>query len=310
MEQKLRVVLEPKAPPHTAELYDYESTVEGVAHFSGVDAAALERYRSEGFLLVREAFSAVEVAAAKENLLELGLSEAPATDAIYYEGAIRDLLPDFGDATPAPNGRHFEDLALGKTDDRLPSLDPDTRLRYLRKFMGFARRNPALLAIAEHADLMGVLGRILGEAPELYQDMAMIKPPGGREKPWHQDRAYFNLNQETPVAAAWIALDAATPENGCLRLAPGTHVEGACPHFLRRDWQICDTEVPSRRVAAPMAPGDCLFFDALLPHGTPLNETSQRRWALQFHYTSVAPQPTSDAERLTVFGSEGKGVSC
>ena len=30
--------------------------------------------------------------------------------------------------------------------------------------------------------------------------MALLKPPGGgREKPWHQDKAYFNLTLDTPV---------------------------------------------------------------------------------------------------------------
>lgn len=139
--------------------------------------------------------------------------------------------------------------------------------------MGFADRNPPLGSIAEHPGLANVLERFLGGRPQLYQDMAMIKPPGGREKPWHQDRAYFNLAQETPVVAAWIALDAATPENGCMRLVRGGHRDGPALHFMRRDWQICDSHLArsTQRVAAPMEAGDCLLFDALLPtapHGT------------------------------------------
>ena len=56
--------------------------------------------------------------------------------------------------------------------------------------------------------------------------MALLKPPRGREKPWHQDHAYFNLPLDTPIVGVWIALDEATPENGCMHVIPGSHREG------------------------------------------------------------------------------------
>ena len=44
-------------------------------------------------------------------------------------------------------------------------------------------------------ELLRLVERLL-RAPEggvrMMQDMSMVKPPGGREKPWHQDHAYFN----------------------------------------------------------------------------------------------------------------------
>jgi hypothetical protein len=37
--------------------------------------------------------------------------------------------------------------------------------------------------------------------------MALLKPPGGgREKPWHQDKAYFNLTLDTPVVGTVLQL--------------------------------------------------------------------------------------------------------
>ena len=55
---------------------------------------------------------------------------------------------------------------------------------------------------------MGVVRRIIGEEPMLFQDMALLKPPRvGREKPWHQDHAYFDLELRTRVVGVWIALD-------------------------------------------------------------------------------------------------------
>src|SRR5690606_3693394 len=149
---------------------------------------------------------------------------------------------------------------------------------------------------------------------ELFQEMAMLKPPGGREKPWHQDHAYFNHPLDTRIIGVWIALADVGPENGCMYLLPGAQNDGPIPHFMRRDWQICDTEIygvlADRRIAAPMKAGDVLIFDSKLPHGTPRNSTEDYRWAVQLHYRSIGSRKCPDEERLAIFGSEGKNVSC
>lgn len=80
---------------------------------------------------------------------------------------------------------------------------------------------------------------------------------------------------------------------------------------MRRDWQICDTDVVrERRLAVPMAVGDVLLFDGKLPHGTPTNRTEQQRWALQLHYIPRDAREVDEGLRLETFGSEGKDVSC
>jgi phytanoyl-CoA hydroxylase len=115
----------------------------------------------------------------------------------------------------------------------------------------------------------------------------------------------------------WVALDPVGPENGCMFVMKGAHNLGPVIHFNRRDWQICDTDVRQLRngsdlpsVAVPLQPGGCLFFDGLLPHGTPTNTTNLRRRALQFHYAPAETQKVPSEERMALFGSEGKNVSC
>ena len=109
----------------------------------------------------------------------------------------------------------------------------------------------------------------------------------------------------------WIALDAATEANGCMYLIPGSHREGAVVHCQRRDWQIWDTDVERARVvAAPLDPGGVLFFNSYLLHGTPANASPMRRRALQFVYVPAEASRITPAERLAVFGSEGKDVTC
>ena len=309
----LRVVLEPEIPDYDPELYRYQTVAKGITGFESVSEEELARFRQRGYLVVHEAFSMARVEAARQELYRLGTSPRPDCESVYFEGAVRQQLPALkGKSVAAPKGRRFVDLALGHTDNHLPPLEPATRMRYVRKFMGFTREeNPALKAVAEDPALMRVVGRILGGKPGLYQDMALIKPPGGREKPWHQDRAYFNLTQTTRIVGVWIALDWATPENGCMQVVEGGHRQGPRVHFMRRDWQICDSEVARLpRVAIPMRAGGCLLFDALLPHGTPANRTDRQRWAVQYHYVSSDSRETRDEDRLAVFGSEGKGVSC
>src|SRR5690606_26140853 len=120
-------------------------------------------------------------------------------------------------------------------------------------FMGFVNEHAALANVAHYPPMIDAIKHLAGKSVKLYQEMAMIKPPRGREKPWHQDHAYFNLPIETRVVAAWIALDDVTVENGCMFLLAGAQKEGPRIHFMRRDWQICDVELAKTvQTAAPM----------------------------------------------------------
>lgn len=52
-------------------------------------------------------------------------------------------------------------------------------------------------------------------------DMVLLKPPRvGREKPWHQDMAYYKFQPGTKVVGVWVALDEASVENGSMRSCP------------------------------------------------------------------------------------------
>jgi len=92
---------------------------------------------------------------------------------------------------------------------------------------------------------------------------------------------------------------------------PGSHRAGPVFHFKRRDWQICDTAVAAATAwTVPLRPGGCLFFHGLLHHGTPPSRSPQRRRALQFHYKPSGAAQIAPEQRLAIFGSEGKDVSC
>src|SRR5690606_28950392 len=77
---------------------------------------------------------------------------------------------------------------------RLATMDLDERRRSVRKLVYYVDDEPRLFALAHHPTVLGVVGELLGGEPELFADQALLKPAGiGREKPWHQDSAYFDL---------------------------------------------------------------------------------------------------------------------
>lgn len=308
----MEIILESRIEPHPSTLYSPTQYHQGVPGFSSVDESALQAYDEQGFLVIHHAFCPDEVEAAKRELREMVYSDDPRCDCVYYEGSIRERLGDLnGCGRRASDSPTRRDLALGNRTNSLPDLPAEERAQYVRKFMGFTEQHPPLAALASKPELIRLVTALTGAPIRLFQEMAMIKPPRGREKPWHQDHAYFNLPIDTRIVGVWIALDRVTPENGCMHVLAGAHRDGPRIHFMRRDWQICDDETEGTPCTAlPMEAGDAMFFDAKLPHGTPTNQTDEFRWAIQLHYVPTDAEQVAEEVRLAVFGSEGKNVSC
>jgi len=276
---------------HAPDLYQHDAVAEPVRGLDAVDDDAVRFFHEHGYLAIENAFTEQEVADGLAGMMDL----------------IMGRNPDFTELS-------FEKKAA----DRLSELTAEQRQDALRKLMHFVEYEPRLKAISDHPKFRDVLSRLMrGAEPKLFQDMGLIKPPKiGREKPWHQDTAYFNIPTDTPVVGAWIAFDPATIENGCMRVLDRAHQEGPIVHWKRRDWQICDAEVYKRHgkpyevVAVPLKPGGMLLFDGMLPHGTPHNSSPQRRRAVQYHYYPANTREVPEEDRLAVFGSEGKDVEC
>lgn len=274
------------AAEYPPDLYRYDGIAEGVDGFDSIRDEHIAQFHEEGYLVIHNAFSPQEVRAALDGLLHLLSGQVPGFKGVMYERVAAEVPVE--------------------------EMPPEQKQDYVRKFMWFVNYEPRLADLAHHPRLLAVLEQIMGEPPVLFQDMALLKPPRfGREKPWHQDHAYFELPLEAKVVGCWIALDEATPENGCMIIIPGTHRQGPVVHFKRRDWQICDTHVKNQgALAVPLSPGGCLLFSSLIHHGTPTNTSEKRRRAVQFHYRPQSAPRTSVEERLAIFGEEGKDVTC
>ena len=312
---KLKVVLEPAIEDHDPALYHAKVEYAPVAGWEAVDDARIEEYRTRGFLVIRQAFSASQIEAARVALESITRSEAPQCKSMVYEGTIAGHLQH-----PCPPERPKRGARTrGEVLEGLPRIDAELRAGYVRKISDFCAAYPPLQTLATQGEMLSVLGRIVGEPAVLFQEMALVKPPGGREKPWHQDHAYFDYPLETPIVGVWIAIDQVDVENGCMVVLPGGHLQGPRLHFMRRDYQICDSDMQQiteqQRLALPMEPGDLLLFDGKLPHGTPTNKTAGQRWAVQYHYVGERARVVENKEAgeegdSRPFGSEGKNATC
>lgn len=286
MSTKTAPLIDPGAEMHVPELYQPVGTAFAVERLGDIGPREIAFYREHGYLVVRQAFTLAEVDAALAGMLDLIMGKQPDFQGLLFEASAKEILP---------------------------TLDVTQRQDVIRKLMYYVEAEPRLKALSHHAELLAVVRVLIGgHEPFMFQDMALIKPPRrGREKPWHQDQAYFDYPLGTPIVGVWIALDEATVENGCMQILPDWHKEGPIVHFQRRDWQICDSTIlGTRSLAAPLKPGGLLFFDSMLPHGTPHNASAKRRRAVQFHYAPAGITKTTAEERMKHFGSEGKNVSC
>jgi hypothetical protein len=173
------------------------------------------------------------------------------------------------------------------------------------------RFNEAALRYLLDARLEPVLTDLFGEEPLAAQSMLYFKPAGGRGQALHQDNFYLNVEPGTCIAA-WLALDVIDPENGCLEVVPGTHkMDLFCPEEADTTQSFTREYVPPppglEKVPVIMEPGDMLFFNGTLVHGSGPNRSKDRfRRSFICHYIGRSAERMSSWYRpiLAFDGSE------
>ena len=165
-----------------------------------------------------------------------------------------------------------------------------------------------------HPRMLDVLEALIGPDVLALQSMLFFNPPRRGGQGWHQDSFYIQTQPDSLIGA-WIALDRADTENGCLWVAPGSHNEPIYPPVEPRKTYMhagqkqidglfaasaasnMDDEVNKlSEVAAKygdavpveLDPGDVLFFHSHLLHRSYKNETDDRfRRAYVCHYCNA-----------------------
>ena len=116
----------------------------------------------------------------------------------------------------------------------------------------------------------------------------------GKRIPWHEDGSYWKPLAENriEVATVWLAIDPSTPDNGCMRVIPGSHLVRDREHEKVSDLdEVLLSETvredlfdESSAVDGVLEPNHCSLHDAYLIHGSSATKGKARRCGYQMRY--------------------------
>jgi ectoine hydroxylase-related dioxygenase (phytanoyl-CoA dioxygenase family) len=217
------------------------------------------QYRDNGFCVARSAVSPSEVNALIDEAMRLCREEAT-----KLTGA---------------------DAARGEADDMARFL----AIHFPHKL------SPLMRDTLAHPRIVEVLTRAIGPNVKCMQSMLFIKHAGKPGQAWHQDEDFIPTRDRS-LGAAWIALDDATVDNGCLWVVPGSHRPGILWPLRQHsnpeydsipesfDFPYQDTDA----IAVEVPAGSIVFFHGYLLHKSLKNRRSAGfRRALVNHYMSA-----------------------
>jgi len=146
-----------------------------------------------------------------------------------------------------------------------------------------------------HTRILDVLERLIGPDVMAMQTMLFLKAPEQVGQGYHQDSYYIPTRPDT-LCGAWIALDDADEENGCVWFVKGTQHEPICyeaQNISHDDVNLNDlgkiaAKYPENEVPAVMKSGDVAFFGGHVIHRSHSNVSKTRfRRAFVGHYANA-----------------------
>jgi ectoine hydroxylase-related dioxygenase (phytanoyl-CoA dioxygenase family) len=162
----------------------------------------------------------------------------------------------------------------------------------LRKLDNQHTRRAYFIELARDPALVALVEAMVGKGVSVYFSQIFFKPPkGGGPKPAHQDNFYFGPSDHDGVVTAWIALDDADLENGCMRYGRATHLGPILPHKAPEDrpfdLQLSDSNMAKMEMRpAPVPRGGVSFHHGGTVHVSADNRSDRWRRACAFHYVS------------------------
>lgn len=159
-------------------------------------------------------------------------------------------------------------------------------------------------AFARCERLVSTAEALLNDEPYHYHSkMIMKEAKVGGAWTWHQDYGYWYQNAVlTPnLVSAFIAVDRATRENGCLQIIESSHQCGRVNHELTGDQAGADMarvkEILKRfpHKYVEMEPGDVLFFHSNLLHRSDQNQSEHPRWSMICCYNAKSNNPYEES---------------
>lgn len=195
-------------------------------------------------------------------------------------------------------------LRGGYASSKLPPLEENlSDEQVMKSFLGLLQPHhvsPVMRDFVKHPKICGMLSQIVAAHVPYWdgsvkgmQSMVFTKPPGYPGQAWHQDE-YYIPTRDRSLAGAWIALDDATVENGCLYVIPQTHRSGFLypqrPHTRPGEWDFAPESYgfdDSVAVPVEVKAGDVIFFHGYIIHGSYQNRSDIYRRAVVNHYCNA-----------------------
>jgi ectoine hydroxylase-related dioxygenase (phytanoyl-CoA dioxygenase family) len=253
---------------------------------SQLDAGCADFYADNGFLVVHDALSAAEIQQLKDETVAVCRQQRGPLALSAKPGAAHAEVPD---------------------PEALKDLPDDEVIRRFLCIHQAHKASPALRAYLAHPVIVDVLTRVIGPDLKCMQSMLFIKSAGKPGQAWHQDEDFIPTRDRS-LAGAWIAIDDAVVDNGCLWILPGSHRPGILwpmyPHddprydctSMSYDFPYSDADAVPVEVPA----GAIVFFNGYTLHKSEPNRLPDGfRRVLVNHYLSArSPLPWFGPDNL------------
>ena len=188
-----------------------------------VDATVVEDFRKNGFVIVHSFATPEEVAAMKAAMQEK-------TDAYWAERSDPTVFrTDAGQEAAQARSRKFFESA-----DRVEFFEEADGKALNKAGHALHLGDDAFGTYATSKKVRALLRDLGYERPVLPQSMYIFKAPlHGGAVTSHQDATFLRTDPDQTVVGLWLALDDATPENGCVWARAGSHREPLRRVFVR-----------------------------------------------------------------------------
>ncbi|MCA9099701.1 MAG: phytanoyl-CoA dioxygenase family protein [Planctomycetales bacterium] len=208
-----------------------------------------------------------------------------------------------------PDYRLPEDVIrdIGEAHARLIARYPDLN-DYCSALLAF---DTWYLTVARIPEILDMVCQVIGDDVALWNSSFFAKPARvGTKTPWHQDGEYWPI-EPLATCTVWIAVDASTPENGCLRVIPGSHKPQRLARHNANDAPglALNLELDSREfdesqaVDIVLERGQVSLHDVYLYHGSEANHSEHSRRGMTLRYLPTTSVYCHD--RPTRFQREG-----
>lgn len=158
--------------------------------------------------------------------------------------------------------------------------------------------------LVRHPAVLDAVESVLGPDILVWASSIFAKAPASADfVSWHQDMTYWGL-EPAEIVTAWIALTDSRPDNGCMRVVPGSHSREIMPHrdtfakdnMLSRGQEVAVEVDEATAVDIELSPGEMSLHHAKIVHGSHANRSRRPRIGFAVRYISPAVRQAAGAE--------------